>query len=179
MRPAHAHRSAAGLTLIEVMVAVAVFVVAVLGLLSMIVTGTTEDLNNRNKVIAMNAARSKVETMMQSTFSEIFARYNANLGDDPMTELSPGDTFDVTGLQRVTANVPVGSVIFPVAPGGALSEAVIDTAMEMPRDLNNDGDSADANVSATYTLLPVRVRIRWLGPTGPTQLEYNTRIFPR
>jgi len=47
----------------------------------------------------------------------------------------------------------------------------------MPRDLNGDAAiSTVANYASTYTILPVRVRVQWVGPAGPGEVELRTMV---
>ncbi len=45
----------------------------------------------------------------------------------------------------------------------------------MPQDLNGNGVATDTNVSGSYTLLPVGVRINWSSANGQARvLQLNT-----
>lgn len=66
-----------GMTLIELLIAAAVFVVAVLGLMSAMIVSTHMTDLNRQDSLALQAAQSAIERMVAETFSEVFQKYNA------------------------------------------------------------------------------------------------------
>lgn len=159
-RPPH------GLTLLEVLVAIVVLVIAVCGLyMSYLNSLVLEDLT-RQSTIASDFARQKLEQIQSSgDFSDIF-------------ESNLNATFDVPGLKRIDDTVPVGKVLFPVV-GTALHEDTTDSDWNMPRDLNGD-KKIDANDHTTdYMLLPINVRIDWQGPAGPVFVELKTLLARR
>lgn len=132
----------------------------------------------RGMNLAVQAARTRVEELQGGDLSAVFASFNAFAGDDPIG--APGANFAVAGLDPdpEDADGMVGEIAFPVAAGapGTLCETA--SFPGMPRDLNLDGDAADANVTATFGMLPVEVRLRWRGLSGATQVyEVRTILF--
>ncbi len=75
--------------------------------------------------------------------------------------------FDVTGLGAVAddADGLVGEILFP-SVGGELREDVVDASLGMPRDLNGDGAIDALNHADDYIILPITIRIRWMGVSG-------------
>lgn len=174
-------RRSAGFTLVEIAIALAVLALAMLGFLSLMSLNVTQDLMTRQKITAMNAAREQIELMISDPFAEIFARYNEPDGDDPDgAGTAPGPHFAVPGLTPLPADADgrVGRVLFPLVDG-LLREDCEDERLEMPRDLNGDGVVDAANRSMDYRMLPVTVRLEFVGATGPTVVEFRTRLFPR
>lgn len=173
-------RGASGLSLLEVLIAAAVLVVAILAAARTTVSGLDLEKSNHDAMIALQAARQKIEVLRSETLGQVFARYNAVTSDDPGgAGTAPGATFTVSELRpRAGAATAIGRVLFPVAANspGVLNETVNAPFFNAPADLNLDGDSTDANVNATYRLLPVTVRVEWQGAQGPRQVEISTLL---
>lgn len=172
-----------GLTLVELMLAMAILAVAILALMMVIFSAASLQHNSREKTLAYNAARKKIEEMRDSPFSLIYARYNASTVDNPAGLSSPGDTFDVAPLPRVTAGTPVGKIEYPES-GGILREDIhrvnpgLAAGLGMPsgKDLNRDGALDSASRNADHKVLPVRITVRWKSGRTPTQIEVSTFI---
>jgi prepilin-type N-terminal cleavage/methylation domain-containing protein len=148
----------AGFTVIEVVMAMAMIAIALLALMSEILSSMTLIEANRQDSLAVNAARDKVAEMSAKPFDKVFASFKSH-------------TFPVPGLQAPGGGNP-GRVLFPMS-GGNLCETVVDPAMLMPRDLNLDGDATDTNVSTGYELLPTKIQVTWQTVQGPRTLELN------
>lgn len=175
-----------GFTLAEVAVAAAVLSIAAGGLLSSIVASMAMNRVNNETGLAQAYARRAIERMQGVPFAEIFASFNSNANDDPGgAGTSPGANFEAFGLDPVVGDVDglPGEVEFPVvmvAGVPQLREDVADLAFGMPRDLNGDGlppDSLDHSVD--YSVLPVRVRVRWRGATGERSITLETMLTSR
>lgn len=176
-------RSAArqGFSLLEVLLTVSIFGIAMAGLTSSQLTAIALSRTNRDQSLAMDAAQSVLEALEdepEEEFARIFLRWNSVPGDDPLTGDSPGSAFDVPGLEplRDDPDGRVGEILFP---GGSevLREDVNDRLLGMPRDLNLDGD--DDDVAPDYRILPVLVRVRWRGPGGAQQIQLVGTLAPR
>lgn len=170
-----------GMTLIEIIIALGVVVVAILGIMSALVAASRMDEATAEQVRALNACRTTIEMMRQTTFAEIWRRYNSNPADDPGgAGTAPGANFAVTGLRALDGDADgmPGQIIFPELAGN-LSETVIEARLGMPvaKDLNGDGDAVDVNVNADYLILPVRVVVDWKGASGPSHMEITTFLF--
>jgi len=169
-----------GLTLLEIIIAMGILVVAIIGIMSALVSAIRVDEATAEQVRALNACKSKIEEMKTVPFAEAWARFNATPGDDPGgAGTAPGPNFAVPGLRPLTGDADglPGQIIFPEV-GNILSETVVDARMGMPRDLNGDGDALDVNVSTTYKLLPVRVVVDWQGSKGAAHVELTTFLNP-
>ena len=57
-----------------------------------------------------------------------------------------------------------------------LRENAVDTTIGMPRDLNLDGAVDALDHAGDYMILPVRVRVQWMGASGPRTVELQTQI---
>ena len=161
---------------------IAVLVTAVLGFSKAMVMIDRAQQRTREAGIASQAARQVLERIQSVSFAEAFRRFNGDASDDPGgAGTAPGKNFAVPGLSAVPGDpdgLP-GEIIFPTPNGlpGVLRESVVDASLGMPRDLNGDGlISAAANYSTTYTILPVRVQVRWASPSGPAVFELRTML---
>ena len=167
--PAATLRPASGFTMIELMIAMVVVVVALLGATSALYYSDASRQMTREKVLAQNAARRMIEQMRDANFSTVFASYS--------TGGTPGPTFTVEHLTAIPS-VPVGQITFPVI-GTFLRETVTDADWGMPRDLNGNGSVDALNHNADYRLLPVRVTIRWRSIRGQGQVVVNALLTLR
>ncbi len=168
-------RRRAGFTIIELAIAIAVLVIAAGALTTSFVATTSLGRMSRAQALAADAAQSAMEAMRGENFSEIFARFNADPGDDPVFGASPGNTFTVRGLDPQAADPDgiVGLILMPVN-GLQLREDVVDAALGMPRDLNDDALIDALDHAGNYTMLPVRVRVEWTGSAGDLAIEFIT-----
>lgn len=188
-----------GVTLIEIVVAMAVLAIAFVGLIAAIVHSSRANATNLDTTRAMRAAEQAIETMEGSVtqFSGIFPSYNSNIGDEGVGfNAYVGGTqsvFEVlangqivfggntggapTMFQRIDPDgsgpalpLPVGTIMFPEGAAGALDEnggsLWTNLNLGMPRDLNSNGSSTEANVSGSYAILPVLVRLQFVGSDG-------------
>ena len=167
-----------GFSLFEVMIAMAIIALAFLALMTALTTGMREDVVTKEQLLAMQSARATVEVMRNTTFSEIYKRYNSVTTDDPSTGSSPGSTFTITGLTPATGYATVGRIEFPEI-ANALREDVTDTELGMPRDLDGNGAVGATSVSTTYRLLPVRIVIQWKVPNGSSTVKIVTFLAPK
>ena len=166
-----------GYALLDVMFAASIMLVALGTVASTMTAGVGVGRSNREMAFAVGAAESAIESIASRSFDEAFACFNATTADDPAGVASPGNFFDVPGLD-VRAGDPdgfVGEILFP-GGGVQLREDVQDVELGMPRDLNGDGDDLDAVLPGDYVVLPIRVRIEWAGATGDRVLEVVSTI---
>ena len=179
-RRAHAR---AGLSLVEIVVALSVLVVAASIFCQTLLSTARMRHLNRESGLAADAARVVLERMRNEPFLEIYRDFNEDPKDDPGGNATgPGCYFDVTGLEPLDGAPlgKVGRVSFPsmtvqVTTGGGgkkggislggttvtqwhVREDVVDAGLGMPRDLNGNNVVDTANHSSDYLVLPVRVR---------------------
>ena len=164
------------MTLVETMTAVMILTVCVYMLSSTVTATLGHSVAQREGAIAADEAMNLFEQMRHVPHERIFALYNADPGDDPEGPgTAPGRHFAVRGLSPWPGDADglVGEVILP-SPGPELSEMVQDPTLGMPRDLNGDAMLDSADHAKDYTLLPVRLRLRWDGQTGKREFEMST-----
>lgn len=190
------HRRA-GISLVEILVALSVMVVAGSIFCQMLIATTRLRQVNRENALAADAARVVLERMRNEPFLEIFRDYNEDPKDDPGGEgTGPGHLFDVHGLEAVDGASRVGRVTFPsmavtVTSGGGgkqgmlggsttiqqhLREDYQDAGLGMPRDLDGDNKIDTSNHGTNYLILPVRVAIEWKSGTGARKFEIVTQL---
>lgn len=107
-------RSSPGTTLIELIVVMAVLIVAVSIFSRMIIaTAQLRDVN-RETAAAAEAARVILERMRNEDFLDVWTLYNADPTDDPVGG-APGNRFTVAGLEPLaeTTDGTVGEIILP------------------------------------------------------------------
>jgi len=181
-------RAEAGFTLLELMVAVVIIVVAFFGLLLSLHYGSVLNETARQLQSAHEGARQTLEAVRAYEFEFIYQCFNTDTTDDPNgagtaeSTLFPlnvgaalgdgiGSNFVVEGLPPLTSDPDsvVGAIIFPeVVESGSvvLSEQGQTDPLLGVLDLNGDGDVNDVNVTNDYVLLPVTVLVQWQGLFG-------------
>jgi hypothetical protein len=159
--------------LLDALFAASIMVVALGTVVSTLTAGAKVGRFNRETALALNAAESAVETVASRAFSEAFASFSATAA----TADAPGRYFSVTGLGIRTDDADgfVGEILFPGA-GPELYENADDVELGMPRDLNGDSDIDGIDHAGDYRILPIRVRIEWVGVSGPRELEIVSTI---
>jgi type II secretory pathway pseudopilin PulG len=169
-----------GFAFAELVVVMAVMLVAISIFSSTVVSTARQRSINRENAIAADAARTAIELMRNEDFSEVYARFNPDPLDDPEgAGTAPGQRFAVPGLNLIpgTPAGMAGRIELPVVAvpgiGGpyALREDFVDAEMGMPRDLSGDSVIDAADHEDDYRLLPVRVTVEWQGVTGQRRFQ--------
>lgn len=172
------------MTLMEIALAMPIVMIAMGMFVQMFTMGNGLRKGGREGWIASAAAQDLLERVRNEEFADIVRLYNADPFDDPGGPgTAPGATFAVRGLDSVdpAAGTPVGELILPmvntgteVVPVWELREDADLPDLAMPRDLSGDAVVDDDDHSDDYTTLPVMVRIRWRGASGPREYELST-----
>ena len=175
-------RARRGISMVELMIATLAVMVALSAFLRSIVGSLHLARNNRNTAIAAEATRAMIEDIRRQDPAQVFALYNGDAADDPVGG-APGRHFAVDGLRPTDGDADgfVGEILFPTPTpdSGQLSENPGTDFPNMPRDMNLDGDSADADVSANYLLIPIVIRLQWEGAQGDMTYEVSTLVGAR
>lgn len=169
------HCRRAGFTLVELSVSMVVLLVAVGGTLSSISSTAVLGDATRESTLAYLEAQRQIEHLRAEEFGRLFALHNDDPDDDPAGAGSAhGAGFAVAGLSPVAgdADGQVGQILFPVDGAGTLREDVRFAGRQ--HDLDADGGIESQDVSGSYVLLPVRVRIEWHGRSGNRYVELQT-----
>lgn len=177
----HRSEQEGGWTFVEVMIALVVLTVGVVSFLVSLTSSMQLSAVGHERDRATNAARQILEEMRTQTFSRIFSLYNEDVNDDPGgVGTAPGADFDVAGLKAKAADGDgkPGEIIFPVA-GTELREDIADTLLGMPRDLNADAVIDAVDHAGDYLVLPVVIRVEWVGIAGEETLEIRTLLTER
>ena len=176
-RPALRGRRA-GFTLIELLSAITILVFGIGALVSMVAATSTANQLNRETALALSAGHGLIERMRGELFAEVFARYNVDPDDDPGgAGTAPGSSFAIAGLAALPGDADgmPGEIVLPTG-GPELYEDEDLPLFGLPRDLDMDGIVDAADHAADYRVLPVLVRIRWQGRTGPRTIQFLTTL---
>jgi prepilin-type N-terminal cleavage/methylation domain-containing protein len=172
-----------GFSLIEVMIAMVVLVLAILGLAEAMVYSTRLSQSARYQTLAMNAARQKIEEMRNcpNGFRGIFNMYGA---------AGANSTFTVSGLPADPPGAAAGQIVFNVNAANQLVESAVDSTFgalmgftvdyngDGVGDLDLDGDGAidAADHAGDYIVLPVLIRVTWRDAFGNRTYDYATQL---
>ena len=95
-------RSPQGFTLVEVMIAVGILAIVIVGLLQLFVYCSILAQDAGNVTLALSQAQNKIEEMRGHGF--------ANLTTDYGSGGTPGNTFSLTGLNNGTGTITISQV---------------------------------------------------------------------
>ena len=161
-----------GMSLIEVLCATAVLMVAALGFSRAMVASMHLADATREHTLAAQAARDKLEELQDADFAQLFALYGSGT--------TPGPDFAVEGLTSVADDEDglCGEIEFP-STDGKLFEKLARPDLGMPRDLDGSGGLDEDDHALDYALLPVRILVRWRTDGGPSQVEVKSFLAAR
>ena len=189
VEPEHAR----GLTLIELMIAVAILAIAICGIMSAYFSSHRLNVRSREEAIAVAAAQDKLAEIREHSFADIVSTYG-------------GQTFQVLGLTPVTPGADQGEVIIindespdeaaygrdldpPVGPDGVDLDGngrrtdvlgVATVTSTFPADLDGDGATITPVVApAAFKLIPAVVVVTWRGSSGTARVQTMTMIADR
>lgn len=174
------------MTIIEVLVALAIFATATGILLQTMTSSQRARRLEREQMLAMSAAQAALEELRNTPFAAVVRQYDP----DPMNDVlgpgtAPGATFAVDGLDPTDddADGICGEVVLPltntgtvVAPVWEVREDAGLAPLGMPRDLNADAIIDGLDHGGDYTILPVMVSVRWRGFGGDREIELFTAL---
>lgn len=174
----------AAFSLVELTIAVVVLTVAVSGFSSSVLSSMVLNRMNRETDVARQAARRALEDLQGEEFNQVFAAFNATVGDYAGAGAEATSGFAVEGLDLVSGDADglPGRIEFPtldVMGVSELREDVVDAGLGMPRDLDGLNGIDAADHAGDYQLLPVRVVIEWDGVRGARRLALETVLWAR
>lgn len=176
-----AARARAGMTMLEIAIAVTVLAMGLGSAVYALLNASALERATRERALALQAAENVLEDLQAATFAEVFVRFNGTNVDDPVLGDSPGDDFEVTGLEPWPGDPDgmAGEIVFP-GDNLVLLEDTVMPELGMPRDLTLDDppeiDLSGDDKSAVYRVLPVLVRVRWTGTGGNRELVLGTTL---
>lgn len=176
-RPGATHSS--GMSMLEVTIVIVLMTVGMGGFVRVLLSSSGVSTQQFEASVAREAALAKIEEIRSADFDEVLVLYNEIDADDPDgAGTAPGADFAVTGLDPLPGDADgfVGEVVLPSVNGLTIDEGMNLDLLGMPRDLNGDGDSADALVGGDYALLPVTVRIRWRANGKVSSVQATTTL---
>lgn len=166
----------AGFTILEVLFASTFLVVASAGIVMASATiSRSHELQHQHELAEETCRRAieQVQYVADVSFPNLYFYFDDDPSNDPEGPgTAPGNTMNdlvVLGL-TVADNSPTGQLVEIVLH---TDETEVNATLGLPRDLNGDGDADDADVSASYRIMPVTVRIYWDygGQTQTNQME--------
>lgn len=174
--------SRSGFTLIEVLIASLVILLAMMSAVGTLTQVTVLGEANRESTIAYQAARAMLEQVQATPFNDVFERFNADPNDDPDgAGTAEGMNFAVPelNLQAGDADGFCGRILWPVSAGNTLRENLNDATFGMPMDLNGDSFIDASDHVDDMVVLPVRVQVQWNGKSGNRTAEFATILGRR
>jgi type II secretory pathway pseudopilin PulG len=171
--------STRGLSLVEIAVTLSVLITVLTGFSQALVSSMVASRAARETAVATEAARSVMESLQATDFASVFQANNSVAGDDPGGVTLRLAGFEVEGLppRPEDADGMCGEILFPeqvVWGSSQLREDIVNSVLNMPRDLNGDGVLDGADHSGDYQILPVVVRVDWRGAAGNSRVQFRT-----
>jgi len=169
-----------GFSLIEVLVAIAIVVIAVLGLLAAMPLVLTLSRTSRETQIATSAIRSKLDEMRATRFPDPanpLAAHILSVYTDP-----PNATFTVPGLDPPSPAALHGRITFlteaQARAFAARDGPDPDADPDIHFDLDLDGlDDETEAPSPFFTCFPVRVEVQWSSDNQPRSVSVTTILY--
>ena len=127
------------------MVGILFLTVAFMGFSTLLISNERSHEQASQEAMVSNQFRSIAETIRSNAFNSIATNYQ-------------GFTFSIDELTG-TGNVLVFVDETETTPEGQ--------QLGLPRDLDGDGLATNPDVSASYTLLPIRIQATWTNSDGP------------
>jgi hypothetical protein len=169
-RPA---KSRSGFTLVEIGLAMTVLMVALMAMSASTLRSHSLRRQNRERAVAQNAMR-QVSEEIHALSDQIRRTTAGSWSRDLVTALQPGgtlgETFEVRELNPQLGHATVGSIT--VVLDESLTDAELRLELGMPRDLDGDGLTDNADVSDAARILPIIVQAKWKGVSGDVQLTH-------
>ena len=161
----------AGISVTGLLLAFPALVVAAGGLAAVLTQGLALSAVSAETSDAQAFARRVIARVAELPAEQVFVACNGTAADDPdgMPD-APGPVLTLDGGEEtgpVTA-----TLVFPVGDDpSVLREDVVIPELGMPRDLNGDGSIDSADHSKDYRILPLLVRVQWVGFHGARTVE--------
>ncbi|MEE8466854.1 MAG: prepilin-type N-terminal cleavage/methylation domain-containing protein, partial [Planctomycetota bacterium] len=155
-----------GFTLIEVMIAMIVLLIALMALTSTSLVVHSVNESDRLRRKALSGLRTAVERRQSRSTALIDS--DTGWANDLVLAYggggNPGPLFSVRGLDPWEGEASLGTI--QIITDETDTDGILGVNLGMPKDLNADGDTLSTDVTADAQLLPVIVRVRWEGAAG-------------
>ncbi len=140
----------AGFTLIEVMISAVIFVVGCCAMVGGLVVseGARQDCDSRE--VALEAVLSIADEIRATPIDQVVSDW----GEEGVF----GNTFPIPGVKKGLGRITI-------VHDETLTDDALGMKLDMPRDLDGDGEAKTEDVSTTAFMLPVIVEAAW-GPKG-------------
>ncbi|MCI0635813.1 MAG: prepilin-type N-terminal cleavage/methylation domain-containing protein [Actinobacteria bacterium] len=173
-------RREAGISLLEVLVAIAIVVIAVLGLLAALPLVLAQSRTSRETQIATSAIRSKIDEMRGARFPLPSDPFGTNVLTFYTNVLN--STFTVAGLAPPSPTEAHGRITFLTEAQARAFYAKdgpdLNPDPDINFDLDLDGlDNETEAPSPVFTCFPVRIEVRWLSDNHPRMLDVTTILY--
>lgn len=171
-------RTRAGFTLIEVSLALVMLIVALVAMTASNVRTQVLHRSTHERSQAHNALRGVAERIQSVSRAGVdsslgWANYVRAAFAPGTGEI--GSTFAVAGLVPIDGATTVGTIT--VVLDETASDESVGAALGLPRDLNGDGDAADAAIGADARVIPIVLRAQWRSPTGVQSIVHPFYVF--
>ncbi|MBI5361348.1 MAG: prepilin-type N-terminal cleavage/methylation domain-containing protein [Planctomycetes bacterium] len=163
-----------GFSLLELLATIAVMAITSMGVTSVILTCTDLDMTSYQTGVAMDKANEIMEMVRKTDFTSLISTYGATL----TTEGVWVSGFDVPNLEvRATDLDGMAGKVLIVVNETLYTEETF--TLGFPRDLNGDGMATSLDVTASYKILPVIVKVEWATKFGDREYDLRTLIARR
>jgi prepilin-type N-terminal cleavage/methylation domain-containing protein len=170
-------RRKSGFSLLELVITIAVLVMGLMAISATVAGASILRHIDKERRLAETVLRSTVEAMR--SYSRSSLSNPAGWSQTMVTDFSPGGavggTFDVPGLRAIPGQLTVGTI--QVVVDERVTDKTLGVDLGMPRDLDADGVADNPNVSAKATMLPVVIRIQWMGTGGNRRLVHGFYVL--
>ena len=146
-----------GISTVEVLISAVLLTFAFAGMATLIMSNERSQVAASNEAIVRNALRNQAERIRGAPFEDILATYQSL-------------HFSVTGLEEASGNVTIFTDETEVSDETA--------PLGFPRDLDGDGSATNPNISTSYMLLPIRLRVTWAERSDQIQSELYLLLSP-
>lgn len=157
----------AGISLLEVMIAVAVILLGFLALGQTIVTTHALKRTSEERRIVLSAMRvvgEEVRSLSDDVAATSPDTWAQTIVDTVASGTRLSSTFSVDGLAPQSGSTTVGSI--RIVTNETSTDADLGVQIGMPRDLDSDGSASNGNVTSSATMLPVVLTVRYRGLAG-------------
>ncbi len=182
-RPANAKRS--GFTLTELALSMTVMLIALMSTSAAKVRASALQRQNREQAVAVSLVRSVAERLRAESerVSQLADPNIPALSWSALlaAELQPGgalgDEFGTPLLTPQSADGQVGRI--ELVTSELASDADLDVAIGMPRDLDGDGLATNSDVTLNARVLPVIITVAWRSQSGDHTLRHPVLLTIR